>query len=185
MDRIAFKIYIPDKRKFRFTPDTIVLIMWILLIIIFWALEKFISPEARVFPAIAAFLINMFYLIRSFVTYADLRGRLEGQIEFKDKAILINDEHYDLEIIKKIDFYFGDYYGKVISGYKSVNPRLSQGVNNSVEFTTLEGAYHNIQFKVRTKKGHLILAPFISNALKQQKIPHFKVVDLIGEENIC
>lgn len=86
--------------------------------------------------------------------------------------------------INKIDFHFGDYYGEVRSGHRSVNPRLLQGVNNAVEFTTNNDEQHIIQFKIKTKQGYLVLSSFINSALKFQKISPHRVKELIGEESI-
>ncbi|MES2061437.1 MAG: hypothetical protein V4456_05920 [Bacteroidota bacterium] len=184
MEKISFDIYIPDKKRFRFTPNTIVLIIWLSLITIFGIWGEYIPSETRTYASIIGCCITIFYIIRSLIAYAPLRGQFKGKIEFTNDAIIINNKPYYIKGIKKIDFYFGDYYGEIRSGYRSVNPKLSQGVNNSIEFATIDDVLYNIQFKIRTPKGYFVLSPFINNALKAQKISRFRAIDLIGEENI-
>jgi hypothetical protein len=184
MEQIIFDIYIPNEKKFRWTPNIIMTIIGIAVTIALLQSNLHIPASIQFNIAVSALVIYIFYIIRSLITYKPLNGQLNGRIEFTDNNVKVREATYTMDDIKKIDFYFGDYYGKSEHTYRSVNSILSQGVNNSIEFVTCNGERHNIQFKMRTKNGYLVLAPFINNALKAQKIPHFKAVDLIGEENI-
>jgi len=184
VERIVFDIYTPGEKKLRITPNRVVLIMWLILIVVCWAGERYVPYLVRDIALFIALCVTIFFIFRSFVTYPPLSGQLKGKIEFTNDAIIINDTHFNITSIYKIDFHFGDYYGEVRYGYRSVNPRLSQGVNNRVEFTTNNDEQHIIQFKIRTKQGYLVLSSFINSALNSQKISRYRATELIGEESI-
>lgn len=62
---------------------------------------------------------------------------LNGEITFLDNRILVNDNVFSIDAITQITFpHFDDYKGKVT---KSVENKISQGVDNSVSLTIESG----------------------------------------------
>jgi hypothetical protein len=186
MDRISFTIFIPDGKKFHLTPDWIVFGLWMIMIGFFWLFDGYFSPSGVFgFICIAGvFLTTMYYLITSFWSYKSLNGILKGEIIFENDRIIIDGKSYELKNIFNLDFNFNDYYGKKdLRMYKSVNPMLSQGVNNHVTFIDNTNQTQTIYFRIGGERQQVALSPFMNAAIKAKKMEFKQVIDLIGIEN--
>jgi hypothetical protein len=186
MDRISFDIFEPEKKRFHLTPNWIVFGLWFLAIGFLWLFDNILPDIGTVRGIVAGciFLISMYYLIVSFATYKPLSGKLEGEIKFVDDCIIINGKSFDLKNISAIDFSFYDYYGKSSTYGRSFDPKLYQGVNNNISFIDNKNETHLVYFKMQTEHSYLSLAPFVNQAIKLNKMPFNRGIELLGIENV-
>ncbi|SDT62547.1 hypothetical protein SAMN05216490_4413 [Mucilaginibacter mallensis] len=186
MDRISFTIFIPDGKKFHWTPNWIMLILWTITIGSFWIFDSFSSSndEFRTIVAYCVGGLSIYFIIASFFTYKALNGTLDGEIIFENSAIIVNDETFELKDINALDFSFFDYYGKTTGSGRDFNPKMYQGVNNYVTFTDKFNQTHTIYFKMETEHSYLSLDTFINAAIKAKKLQFKRGIDLLGIENI-
>ncbi|NCD69474.1 hypothetical protein [Mucilaginibacter agri] len=188
MDRIYFLIFTPDK-KFRFTPNWIMLITSTLLIAYSWLIQgvptESILITCRDLFLIAALLVGLYFTVGAFWLYEPLEGLLEGRIEFEKDKIRVNEKIYELKDIINLNFRFNNFYGeRLVRLGKSFNGLLSQGVNNYVEFKDQNAEVYGFYFRLDAKNEYLSLAPFINEAIKLNKLSLAKGVELLGIENI-
>lgn len=84
--------------------------------------------------------VSLFFLLIAFIfiiiegfNFKPLNGRFEGFLEFHESILIINNQKYQMEQIKKIEFHNNDYKGKkniIYGGF--FNTGYSQGVNNTI-----------------------------------------------------
>jgi len=187
MDRLTFDIFIPDKKRFRLTPNWIMIIFGFVPILILAIIEGNIGGRPNAFEAMyftCIFLLIIYYLITSFFKYQPLNGKMEGKVEFKDDRIIVNAEEFELKRFTSLDFSFSDYYGKPSTNGRDFNPKISQGVGNNISFTYDNGNEHLIWFRFQGEHSYLSISPFINEAVKAGKIHIYRAEDLIGKENI-
>jgi len=190
MDKVSFEIFEAEKKPFRFTPDWIIGILWFTPLLMLWLFNGDSKPNG-VFGTIVTtyfigvFVITIYFLIVSFSTYKPLKGRLAGEIQFEKDRIIVNGTFFSLQDIRNLEFNFGDYFGeKDPKSYKSVNPMLSQGVDNYVSFADSANQNQLIYFKITGPHSRTSLAPFINEAIKMKKMELKHGIDLIGIENV-
>ena len=186
MDRISFTTFIPDGKKFHWTPNWIMFGLWASAIFLSWLLDYPHSPynDLKGWVLICVGGLSLYFLIASFFTYKPLNGTLSGEIIFGDAAIIVNDETFELKDINDLDFYFFDYYGKTTGSGRDFDPKMYQGVNNYVTFTDKLNQTHTIYFKMETEHSYLSLDTFINAAIKAKKMQFQRGIDLLGIENI-
>jgi hypothetical protein len=186
MDRLSFDIFIPEK-KFRFTPNWIVTILWGVTLGFFWIFDHIVPPNGTfgIIWLVCVFLVSLYYMISSFFTYEPLKGIMKGKIIFEKTSIVIDEKIYELKDITGIDFGFVDYYGgfRSISG-ANFNPLLSQGVNNFIEFKDNSKAVIRTYFRIQSKHGSMTLYPFINDAVECGAMTYYRAIDLIDVENV-
>ena len=96
-------------------------------------MEKTFQPIGLFFlySAVAGMFIGIFYKFKGLTEIEPLRGTLEGNLIFEKESIIINNKHYSLDEINKIQISNDDYIGKLIhisSGH--IGSSLSNGTNN-------------------------------------------------------
>lgn len=151
MGPASFEIFEPAEKKFRLTPNWIVLITWSVTIFFFWVFDTAFPPHSdfRSIWLICVVLITLCYLVASFFTYKPLNGTIAGKIIFEIDSVVVNNKVFELRDINNLDFYFGDYYGKSASSGRDANAKLYQGVNNYVTFSEKNNDSYLIYFKCR------------------------------------
>lgn len=186
MDRISFTIFIPDGKKFHLTPDWIVFGLWFISIGFFWQFDMYFPghDEFRKTSAICVFLITMYYLVTSFFKYKPLNGTLSGKIIFEKNSVIVNDNVFELKDMKKIDFMFGDYFEERSSSGRNFNPKIYQGVSNSVSITDKTNQTQTIYFQMMGKHSYMSLYDFINEAVRLGVMSYLRAEDLIGDENV-
>jgi hypothetical protein len=186
MDRLSFDIFIPEKKRFRLTPNFIVYSLWFSALGFLWALDGIPAiKEVRGYVACVLVLISLYYLITAFFKYEPLRGILKGRLIFEGNAIVINDKTYELKDIKNIDFGFVNYYGELSTSFRgNFNPLISQGVNNFIKFTDGNNQPVQVYFRIQGKHGSKALYPFINDAVKFGAMTYYRAIDLIDVENV-
>jgi hypothetical protein len=189
MDKLTFAVFEPDHKFFRWTPNWIVVISYVLVIIMSWLLQG--TSPVSTFNTIRDWLlvlttgVSIYFIIASFWTYEPLEGKIEGEIEFEKDHIRVNDEVYELVEVSNIDFRFNNFYGESLKRfYKSANGILSQGVNNSVIFTDKEGQTHQVYFRLDAKNEYQSFSPFINEAVRLKKMQFKQAIDAVGIENV-
>lgn len=96
----------------------------------------------------------------------------------------INDKQIKLSEINKIDIKIQDYYGmQTRSRGSAFSPGLSQGINNYVECVNQDRTNNRIFFKQSVKNQSRELHTFIISAIKLNKIPFLRGIDLLGIED--
>ncbi|HTI57625.1 hypothetical protein [Mucilaginibacter sp.] len=108
---------------------------------------------------------------------------MQGTIVFNGDSIVVNEKVYDLKMISKLDFAFNDYYG-MMYWMRSFNPRLSQGVDNFVEFKDSSQQIIRIYFRMQVKNGAKSFYPFINDAVQCGAMSYYRAIDLIDVENV-
>jgi len=186
MDRVAFEIFEPDGKKFRLTPNWIVLGLWAFSIAFLWLFDNVFPPHGsfRTCWLALVFLITMYYLISSFFRHRPLNGKITGKIEVQKDRLIINDEVFELKDMTGLDFQLSDFYDMQATLSRDFNPKISQGVANSVTFKDPSGKTHLIYFRLPGKHSYLSFSDFINEAINTKKMSYYRGLDLIGEENI-
>ena len=98
MDRLSLLIAFPSlkRKKFHiFTPNLIVISLWALVILLLWGFNSAIpvGGAARWWLLAIVFVVTMAFLIRSFFTYAPLKGTMDGKIIFNEDNIEVRGKH--------------------------------------------------------------------------------------------
>ena len=187
MDRVGFEIFEPDGKKFHWTPDWIIPPLWLVPILILWAVKGDDSgPPGNLIMGyfICLFLLTMYFMVASFFTYKPLNGVIKGEIIFEKDKIEIDDKTILLSDISALDFSFSDYYGQSNVAYHSLNPKLLQGVNNYVTFSDKQGDTKLIYFRARGPHSSDSLSEFINEAVKLKKMTYNRATDILGADAI-
>lgn len=190
MDKVSFEIFEPEEKTFRFTPDRVIGILLLVPLLMLWVFNvnyKLGGVFGTIVTIyfIGVFVAAFFLFMFSFTFYKPLKGKLNGEIQFERDRIVVNGTFFQMQDIRDLDFNLGDYFGKKeIRLYTSVNPRLSQGVDNYVTFIDIKNQNQQIYFKIADPQGQILIAPFINEAIKMKKMEFKRGVDLIGIENI-
>ncbi len=183
----SFEIFEPAEKKFRLTPNWIVVIMWSTTLFFFWVFDSVFPPHSdfRSIWLCCVVLITLYFLVVSFFTYEALNGIFKGKIVFGNAKISVNNKVFGLTEISNLDFNFSDYHGQRSNRlYQSANPMLSQGVDNYVTFFDSSNEGHLIYFKMLTPQSYLSLSVFINQSIKLGKMEFKRGIDLLGIENV-
>jgi hypothetical protein len=187
MERLSFDIFKSEKKKFRLTPNWIVLSLWAITILFLWIFDSVFPPNSagRVIWLACVLAVTIYYLISSFFAYEPLKGILNGKIIFENGSITLYKEVFELKDISGLDFEFKDFCGKrILQMGANCNPTLSQGVGNYITFIDKNSQTQLIYFKLETKQSYLLLSPFINEAIKLKKMEFKRGIDLLGIENV-
>ena len=124
-------------------------------------------------------LITKFY---GQFNYEKLKGKIEGFIELHDDKIIVNEKVYEIEKIKKIEIYNGDYKGKWKSKIRSnYSNALSNGVDNVIRIIMENekesiGIYFLQNEKYELKKAEKQLIKYYQSG----KIHLLKLLDILN-----
>ncbi|OKS89101.1 hypothetical protein [Mucilaginibacter polytrichastri] len=189
MDKLTFTIFEPDNKRFRWTPDWIIVLLYGSLLIMFWVLDGMPADSAlttlKNLYLVSVVILSIYFIISSFWTYEPLKGKINGEVEFSKDYIKIKNELYNLNEISNVEFHFNKFHGEsLVRLYNSVNGILSQGVNNSVLFTDNENQTHQVYFRLDAKNEYLSLSPFINQAVSLKRMRFKDAIDSIGIENV-
>jgi hypothetical protein len=187
MERLSFDIFEPEKKRFHITPNLIVVSMWAFVILVLWALDGVVPVGSTLRNAllVVVVIITIAFLIRSFVTYAPLKGAMDGKIIFNDDGVEVKGVQYKFSRIGNIDFRFIDFYGEMGLGFKgNFDSLLSQGVSNYISFDDKLGETKQVYFRMMTKNSSSSLYPFINAAVKSGAMSYYRAIDLIDVENV-
>jgi hypothetical protein len=189
MDKTSFIIFTPDGKKFHWTPNWIALIFGFLPLCICACFQDGLHQNANLSSITTTYFIllgvmAMGCIFVSFFIHKPLNGKLEGEIIFENDSIIINDKKYMLRTINDLDFLFADYYGKMSSNGRDLNPKLYQGVGNYITFSDNMNVTQTLYFQMLNKDSHLALSPFINEAIRAKKMSFNRGIELVGIENI-
>lgn len=171
MDRITFEIFEPDGKKFKWTPDTIFAIFLLIPLGLHAAFQTFIADvswlhDSLVFYEIFGAVAALGCLIASYFLREPLKGCITGELEFGKDFIKVNEDRFNLKDITGLDFVLSDYYGRLFTFGKTLNPIISQGIKNHVTFDDRGNQTHLINFRLMGEHSYLSLSDFINEAVK-------------------
>ena len=190
MEPITFPVYEPDGKKFHWSPDSVIVPLYLLPIFSAYFFEDYFKRHqvAHSFLILYVCIISVvaiYFLLASLARYKRLNGTLTGKITFNGDGIYIDNELFKLEGIENLDFRFYDYYGyRSSSSVRSLNPKMSQGINNYVYFTDENGDDQLFYFQLQKIEDYKKLVPFINIAIRGKKLSFKRGVELVGIENI-
>lgn len=189
MDRIAFDIFEPDEKKFRWTPNMVFLMFWFLPVCLYTVFQKHIAGIGWLYHflniyAIAGVITAFICFVASNFLHEPLKGKLVGKLEFGNDFIKVDEVRFELKDITGFDLSLSDFYDRSPQFGGTLNPRLSQGVKNQVTFRHRSSKIYVIHFRLMGKHSYLSLAGFINQAVKMDKMSVYQAEDLIGKENV-
>jgi|GEM_PF-4546912 len=123
-----------------------------------------INETFRIFYILITFVVFLYFLITSLWSYQPLNGELKGQLEFKQNAVIVNDQEFKIAELNNIYLHYEDYFGErkhYIKGNLSQN--LRQGVGNYITFSDASNVAHIYYFKIENKESALNLLPLINS----------------------
>lgn len=140
------------QKKFLLTENKVVYSSLTIFFILAWFFSKtdFDTIE-NLFDGlvIPTLLLGIYFKFTQHTKYERLNGRITGKIEFYKDKIKIIDREIRLDQIKKIDFEFYDYEGRLVSSMRGdLNPTLSNGVNNSIKIDLMTNEKIHLNIKV-------------------------------------
>jgi hypothetical protein len=132
---------------------------------------------------IACLLVLSGLFIKLFLQtkYEKLKGFIEGTIEFHNDKIKVKETEYEIENIKKIEIYSGDYRGKWKSTNKSeYNNALSNGVNNALRIIMDNTKENVVIYFEQTQKSEIKIAEKqLINYYKARKIHWLHLLEIL------
>jgi hypothetical protein len=169
IEPVTFDIYEPDPKSFTVSRNLLAACLTVVVLLNAWISGD--SGNLLSVPLALIWGLTIFYfLFSSFFLREPLEGHFDGEVEFTHLAIVYKGSPYYLSEITAIDFSFNDYYNQ--NNWwplKSLNQRLSQGVNNYVEFTLFNEESYVIYFRCETDDHHRLLHPFIDECGRLNK----------------
>lgn len=181
MDKVSFFIYHPNGKS-TVSRNVIALIAWVAAIGV-----EFVSGSklAGTILGACAFLLTLYYLASAGSTHEALDGTLSGEISFDNDQIIAEDKVFKIQDINGFDFKIDDYYNRKITRlYKSVDPCLSQGIDNYLKFTGSNNTEYLFKYQLKKIDDWQSLIPFINHLVQIKKMTFKDAVDLIGIENV-
>jgi hypothetical protein len=184
MDDSHYLIFEPKKQRNVISNNLIVLIATTSAVFIFWIADGFFSvdlyKDIKLFSLSCLVILWIYWLIAGFFTYRPLNGEFTGNITFKADSFIINEKVIQLKNLKRLNIHAEDYYGLHVPGPRvDFNPRLSQGINNYIEFTDLNNLTEKVFFKQTVKDQYLDLSEFIVFGVTIGIIPFLRGIELL------
>ncbi|MFZ1789526.1 MAG: hypothetical protein WAT92_14500 [Saprospiraceae bacterium] len=107
--------------------------------------------------------VPIFTTIYGWNEYYPVDFKIKGSISIRNNGIGINDEFYDYQQIKSLQFLINDCKGERLNTpglFLDSGPSLSQGVNNKIEFE-IKGEKKSLQVQLKSKEELLYLSDLI------------------------
>ncbi|GAA3969598.1 hypothetical protein GCM10022246_22820 [Pedobacter ginsengiterrae] len=189
MEKHSFLIFEPSKKKDFVSNETIIYSLWFLAIVIFFLTDNYAQSNdlvywGRLSILVAIVALSGYWALVGLWKYRPLNGKYNGELEFGEDYFKINDKQIKLNEINKIDIKIQDYHGmQTRSRGSAFSPGLSQGINNYVEYINQDGTSNRVFFKQSVKSQYRELRTFIISAIKLNKIPFLRGIDLLGIED--
>lgn len=151
---IKFLIYRKDK-KFHLTDGKIIWTQFILAfapivirVLIIKNSNQSVFEIYILWILIISFIISFLLNISSFLRFAPLEGKIEGELILSEKEIIIDEIKLNIEEIKNIKITNDDFYDSLARYSKGVIiGRRSNGVNNEIKILLKNGKEYVINFQ--------------------------------------
>ena len=189
MDKLGFKIFVPNHKTHKLTENLTIFILWMIGLSLIFTADKIDFMKSLVEPfdsyIIGTILLSICFMIAAFFRRETLNGVVKGILEIDLDKLEVDDKSFLIKDISKIDFHFINYYNQ-LNKFKTVNfnPLLSQGISNFIEFTDESKHMHKIYFQLQSKDQHMVLFPFITEIIKINKISFLRGTELLGIDDM-
>jgi hypothetical protein len=175
--------------KFYWTKNRTIYSIFFSSLIIIFINQKFLHIQSDLVTgifgggiAILAF-VALFWSIFGIENPDSLKGNLEGFIIFNNDAIEIRNETYELNLIKNIEIYNEDYYGKKsLRNTGDFNSTLSNGVKNHITITFLSAEQKTYNFQLLNSNDFQNVRSELMIYCKLGKITFENICKVLGEE---
>ena len=97
---------------------------------------------------VITFLIGCFIGLLNLTRTLPLEGKLDGFLVFEFESILVDENVFSLEKIKKIEIKNDDYNGKFVGNRGNFNPARSNGTDNFLTLKLYSGETKKYQFEL-------------------------------------
>jgi hypothetical protein len=135
--------------------------------------QKYFEIEMIEFISKTISYISLFIFVISsfmrFIEYEKLNGKLDGEILFENKIILINKNPFELDKIRDLKISFDNIYGDS-TGNRKIGPIYSQGLKNSISFY-YESQYIEVFYQLRNTQQQKNLKDNLFHLIISETIP--------------
>jgi hypothetical protein len=184
LEKIKFPYFV---KKNQTTIDRGFLVFGLLIFSLFvlWMNEEYFNVDfiEWVFNLTTglAFASYFFLIFFSVNEKEKLYGNYVGYLIFEPDRILASDHEYRIENLKKIEFSTSDYEGKKYTNYKSIDPKISHGVQNWVRLKTIDDSVFELNFQLRYEdEFEKKLRDILINYHLKGKISFLALIQYIG-----
>jgi Ca2+/Na+ antiporter len=162
MDKVEFFQYVPSGKS-RVGRDLVAFTILFFCLAFMWLNDGFLNwafIRWVLYAIIIVSIITYSYLcFHSLNEKEVLKGDFVGYLIFRPEKIFANREEFELEEIVKLEFYADDFDGKFTGSSRSIEPKLSNGVNNRI----------TVHLRNRAKKDFYFLQNYEGEFLKKMK----------------
>ena len=185
-NKIEYKIF-TKKKGFQLTVNIVVYTILLGSIAIAYLADKYFGESTlesigQAGGVLGCVLMIYFKIAQSF-TRESLNGDLNKRVIFKSSEIIIADQIFSLEEIKKIEFYVGDYFDKWEYKVKGdLNPGRTNGTSNICELHLANGKMIVTRFQLMYKTEFLKMRELLVEYYSENKIHFLKLIEYLGIE---
>jgi hypothetical protein len=162
MDNVEFSQYVPSGKS-RVGRDLIAFTILSFCLAFMWLNDGFLNwafVRWIVYAIFAVSIIGYAYLyFHSLNEKEVLKGDFVGYLIFTPENICANKEEFRLEEIDKLEIFADDFEGKSTEASRSIEPKLSNGVNNRI----------TVHLKNSAKKDFYFLQNYEGEFIKKMK----------------
>jgi hypothetical protein len=154
MDEVRFHLFV-RKETSRINRDFLSLTIFVLSLAILWLNDEFfgwtfLDWTVKMLFAVAV-MGHVFLLFYSMNEKEKLDGKFIGYVTFSTEKILAHKKEFKLDSFVKIEFNVGDYDGLSTGASRSIEPKISNGVNNRLSIKSIDGLTYDFNFQLTNK----------------------------------
>ena len=132
---------------------------------------------------ILACLLMIYFKITQASKRKSLNGNLNKKLRFRSREISIDDINIELNEIKKIEFYIGDYFDKwETQAPGDFSPARTNGTSNICELTLINGHKAEANFQLMYENEFLKMRELLLQYYSENKIHFLKLIEYLGIE---
>jgi len=183
-NEIEFKIFTKNK-GLQITVNRVVYPMLFGCISIAYLADKYfdesILESIGQFGGVLVCILMIYFKIAQSFTRESLNGDLSKNLIFKTSEIIIDDQKLNLNEIKKIEFYIGDYFNNWEYKVKGdLNPARTNGTSNLCELTVQNGKKVRVNFQLKYKDEFQKMKELLIVYYLENKIHFLKLIEYLG-----
>ena len=177
-------------KKFAWEPNSIIYLSIFGILGIYFLFEKVLNFESDMFYKILQISLVVIFsagLITKFIGFSkieNLPGIIDGYLVFEENQILIAEEKYTLDEIKKIQISNDDYLGKLVNmSSGNLGAALSNGINNFVVIFLKIGKTKRHQFQLLQSDDFQKIRNILLLYYVNDKIDFWELANILGEKS--